>query len=313
MIQLEGVNKFYGDVQALKDISFRVNKGEIVGFLGPNGAGKTTTMKILNGFMPASSGTAEVAGFRADREPLELKRRIGYLPENVSLYLDMTVDEYLRFVARAKRIPRREVRARVDRVAGLCGLSQVLNRLIGSLSKGYRQRVGLAQAIVNEPEVLFMDEPTTGLDPAQILDIRELIKSFAGEHTIILSTHILQEVSALCQRVIIINEGRIVAEDSLDNLTGSAASGGNVLVCVEGDVSELKRKLQELSGVTGVRETGERKSTGETELLVAADSGNDIRRSVAETVGSSGCGLLELRPIKLSLEDIFIQTITRNS
>jgi ABC-2 type transport system ATP-binding protein len=313
MIQLEGVNKFYGDVHALKDISFRVNKGEIVGFLGPNGAGKTTTMKILNCFMPASSGTAEVAGFRADNNPLELKKRIGYLPENVSLYHDMTVAEYLRFVARAKRIGRREVRARVDRAAGLCGLSQVQNHLIGFLSKGFRQRVGLAQAIVNEPEVLIMDEPTTGLDPAQILEIRELIKSFAGEHTIILSTHILQEVSAICQRVIIINEGRIVTEDSLDNLTGSAVAGGNVLLCVEGDAAGLKGKLQGISGVTGVRETGERKGSGETELLVAADSGSDIRRAVAECVAGSGCGLLELRPIKLSLEDIFIQTITRNS
>jgi len=201
----------------------------------------------------------------------------------------------------------------MDRVAGQCGLSKVTNRLIESLSKGYRQRVGLAQAIVNEPDVLIMDEPTTGLDPAQIIEIRELIKSFAGEHTIILSTHILQEVSALCQRVIIINEGRIVAEDSLENLTGSAASGGNVLVRVEGDVAALKQRLQGLNGVTGVRETGESSSEGETELLVAADSGSDIRRSVAESVIGSGCGLLELRPIRLSLEDIFIQTITRNS
>ncbi|MBW7996073.1 MAG: ATP-binding cassette domain-containing protein [Candidatus Glassbacteria bacterium] len=313
MIQLDRVNKFYGDVHALKDISFRVNKGEIVGFLGPNGAGKTTTMRILNGFMPASSGTTEVAGYQADKNPLELKRRIGYLPESVSLYNDMTVDEYLRFVARAKRVPRPEVRAKIDRVAGQCGLSKVLNRLIGSLSKGYRQRVGLAQAIVNEPEVLIMDEPTTGLDPAQIIEIRELIKSFGGEHTIILSTHILQEVSAICERVIIINEGRLVAEDSLENLTGSAAAGGNVLVRVQGDIDALKGRLQRLDGVTGVRETDERSEAGDVELMVSAEAGADIRRAVAESVVGEGCGLLELRPVSLSLEEIFIQITTRNT
>jgi ABC-2 type transport system ATP-binding protein len=313
MIQLDRVNKFYGDLHALKDISFRVNRGEIVGFLGPNGAGKTTTMKILNGFMAASSGTAEVAGFRADIDSLELKRRIGYLPENVSLYMDMTVDEYLRFVARAKRVPRRDLRAKVDRVAGQCGLEDVTNRLIGSLSKGYRQRVGLAQAIVSEPEVLIMDEPTTGLDPAQIVEIRDLIKSFAGEHTIILSTHILQEVGALCERVIIIDDGRIVTEDSLENLTRSANRGGNVLVRVQGDIAVLRERLQQLDGVTGVRETGEKAAEDECELLVAADKDIDIRRAVAESVVGAGCGLLELRPIRLSLEEIFIQTITRNA
>ncbi len=313
MIQLDRVNKFYGDLHALKDITFRINKGEIVGFLGPNGAGKTTTMKILNGFMPASSGSAEVAGFQADKDPLEIKRRIGYLPENVSLYMDMTVNEYLRFVARAKRVPRRELRAKVDRVAGQCGLSDVINRLIGSLSKGYRQRVGLAQSIVSDPEVLIMDEPTTGLDPAQIVEIRNLIRSFAGEHTIILSTHILQEVSAICERVIIINDGRIVTEDSLENLTRSADKGGNVLVRVQGDIAALRERLQQLDGVTGVRETGERAAGDEWELLVAADKDSDIRRAVAESVVGAGCGLLELRPIRLSLEEIYIQTITRNA
>lgn len=313
MIQLNRVNKFYGDVHALRDISFRINKGEIVGFLGPNGAGKTTTMKILNGFMAASSGTAEIAGFRADRDPLELKRRIGYLPENVSLYMDMTVNEYLRFVARVKRVPRRDLRAKVDRVAGQCGLTEVINRLIGSLSKGYRQRVGLAQAIIGEPEVLIMDEPTTGLDPAQIVEIRDLIKSFAGEQTVILSTHILQEVEAICERVIIINEGRIVTEDSLENLTRPAGKGGNVLVRVQGDITPLTERLQQLDGVTGVRETGEKSDGDEWELLVAADKDSDIRRAVAESVVGAGCGLLELRPIRLSLEEIFIQTITRNT
>jgi len=291
MIELQGVNKFFGAVQVLQNISFKVNKGEIVGFLGPNGAGKTTTMRILNGFMPATSGKAIVAGYSVDEHPLEVKRRIGYLPENVSLYNDMTVKEYLWFVAEAKQVPRSKRAASVARTCSQCGIEDVSNRLIGSLSKGYKQRVGLAQAIINEPEVLIMDEPTTGLDPAQIIEIRELIKSFAGEHTIILSTHILQEVSAICERVIIINDGRIVAEDSLDNLTRSSAKGGSLMIRIQGDAAALKQKLASL----------------------AADKDSDIRRAVAETVVGSGCGLLELRPIRLSLEEIFIQTITKNT
>jgi len=313
MIEIQSVNKFYGAVQVLKDISFKVDKGEIVGFLGPNGAGKTTTMRILNGFMPATSGTAIVAGFQVDKSPLEVKRRIGYLPENVSLYNDMTVSEYLSFVARAKRIPRREVKAKVSRVSLQCAVDGVANRLIGSLSKGYKQRVGLAQAIINEPEVLIMDEPTTGLDPAQIIEIRELIKSFAGEHTIILSTHILQEVSAICRRVIIINDGRIVTEDSLANLTGASGKGGSLMVRVQGNPEGLQRKLASLSGVVSVREAGNAEEPGTTDLILASEKESDIRRTVAEAVIASGCGLLELRPIRLSLEDIFIQTITKDS
>jgi ABC-2 type transport system ATP-binding protein len=244
---------------------------------------------------------------------MDVKRRIGYLPENVSLYNDMTVNEYLRFVARAKRIPRSEVRAKVDRVTGQCGLSEVSNRLIGSLSKGYRQRVGLAQAIINEPAVLLMDEPTTGLDPAQIIEIRSLIKSFAGEHTIVLSTHILQEVNAICQRVIIINEGRIVIEDSLENLTGSASGGGNVMVKVQGDSGAVRKRLAEIPGVVSVREAGRSAAEDAVEFIVVVDAEVDVRRKVAEAVSGSGAGILELRPIRLSLEEIFIQTITKNA
>jgi ABC-2 type transport system ATP-binding protein len=312
MIELQQVNKYFGAVQVLKDISFTVNKGEIVGFLGPNGAGKTTTMRILNGFMPATSGKAKVVGYEVDQDPLEVKRRIGYLPENVSLYNDMTVTEYLTFVAQAKRIPRREVAGKVSRACLQCGVGEVTNRLIGPLSKGYKQRVGLAQAIINEPEVLIMDEPTTGLDPAQIIEIRELIKSFAGEHTIIISTHILQEVSATCQRVIIINDGRIVAEDSLANLTGSSAPGGSLMIRVAGDVASLRDKLTALDGVVSIKESAS-EEPGVTELIVAAEKDRDIRRAVAEITVGSGCGLLELRPIRLSLEEIFMQTVTKNA
>ena len=311
MIELQQVNKYFGAVQVLKDISFTVNKGEIVGFLGPNGAGKTTTMRILNGFMLATSGKAKVAGYEIDKEPLQVKRRIGYLPENVSLYNDMTVTEYLTFVARAKRLPRREVAGKISRVCLQCGIDHVANRLIGPLSKGYKQRVGLAQAIINEPEVLIMDEPTTGLDPAQIIEIRELIKSFAGEHTVIISTHILQEVSATCQRVIIINDGQIVAEDSLANITGSSTTGGSLIIRVEGDMASLRDRLAALDGVVSIKESAS-EEPGVTELIVAVESQSDIRRAVAETVVGSGCGLLELRPIRLSLEEIFMRTITKN-
>ncbi|MCE5271030.1 ABC transporter ATP-binding protein [bacterium] len=313
MIELQSVNKFYGAFQVLRDISFSVGKGEIVGFLGPNGAGKTTTMRILNGFLPATSGQAVVAGHAVDREPLAVKRALGYLPENVSLYNDMTVSEYLRFVAEAKRVAPSERRARLDKVTAQCGLDKVNNRLIGALSKGYRQRVGLAQAIVNDPQVLIMDEPTTGLDPAQIIEIRELINSLAGEHTIILSTHILPEVSAVCKRVIIINEGRIVAEDSLENLTGGSGRGGSVTVRVESCTPELERRLAALKGVASVRLTGPAAPQGETELMVLAEREADIRRAVAEAVAGAGAGLLELRPNRLSLEEIFMQIITRNA
>jgi ABC-2 type transport system ATP-binding protein len=313
MIELQSVNKYYGTFQVLKDISFVVNKGEIVGFLGPNGAGKTTTMRILNGFLPATSGRAIVAGYDVEARPLEVKRRIGYLPENVSLYNDMTVREYLRFVAEAKKTPRREIGSRVAKISGQCGVESVSNRLIGSLSKGYRQRVGLAQAIINDPEVLIMDEPTTGLDPAQIIEIRELITSLAGDHTIILSTHILPEVSAVCKRVIIINDGQIVAEDSLDHLTKSTGKGGSVTVRVQGEASGLTQRLSALKGVVSVREAGQTDEPGVYELIVAADRDSDIRRAVAESVVGSGCGLLELRPNRLSLEEIFMQIITKNA
>ena len=312
MIEIQGVNKFFGTFQVLKDISFKVDRGEIVGFLGPNGAGKTTSLRILNGFLPATSGTAVVAGYDIATQPMEVKRRIGYLPENVSLYNDMTVGEYLAFVAEAKRVPRRQRSERVKRVSLQCAIEKMQKRLIHTLSKGYKQRVGLAQAIINDPEVLLMDEPTTGLDPAQIIEIRELIKSLAGDHTIMVSTHILPEVSAVCNRVIIINEGRIVAQDSLDNLTGGAGGkGASVMVRVEGDIENLCKKLAHAPGVVSVREAGRQPGQEAAELIVAAESESDIRRVVAETVVGAGCGLLELRPVRLSLEEIFMQIITK--
>jgi len=220
MIEVEGLVKRYGDFTAIEDISFRVEKGEIVAFLGPNGAGKTTTMRVLTGFLPATEGTVKVCGFDVFDKPLEVKKRIGYLPEHPPVYHDMTVLEYLRFVAKIKGVPRAGRAAALERVLQRCGLRDVTHTLIGKLSKGYKQRVGLAQAMVHDPQVLILDEPTIGLDPKQIIEIRELVRSLAGEHTIILSTHILQEVTMICQRVLIIHQGRIVADDTIENLTG---------------------------------------------------------------------------------------------
>jgi ABC-2 type transport system ATP-binding protein len=219
MIEVEGLTKRYGDFTAIEDITFRVEKGEIVAFLGPNGAGKTTTLRLLTGFLPATEGSVVVAGFDIFDKPMEVKKRIGYLPEQPPVYNDMRVTEYLKFVAKIKGVPRSERKAAMERVIQRCSLADVSDRIIGKLSKGYKQRVGLAQAMIHDPEVLILDEPTIGLDPKQILEIRDLIKSLAGDHTIILSTHILPEVTMICQRVLIISQGRIVADDTLESLT----------------------------------------------------------------------------------------------
>ena len=219
MIKVEGLTKRYGDVTAVEDISFQVEKGEIVGFLGPNGAGKTTTMRIITGFLPSTEGTVAVSGFDIFEKPMEVKKRIGYLPEHPPVYGDMTVGGYLKFVAKIRGVPRSSRAEAMDRVMARCGLKEARNTIIGKLSKGYKQRVGLAQAMIHDPEVLILDEPTIGLDPKQIIGIRELVKSLAGEQTIILSTHILPEVTMICQRCLIIDQGRIVADDSLESLT----------------------------------------------------------------------------------------------
>jgi ABC-2 type transport system ATP-binding protein len=219
MIKVEGLTKRYGDVTAIEDISFQVGKGEIVGFLGPNGAGKTTTMRIITGFLPSTDGTVSVAGNDIFEKPMEVKKKIGYLPEQPPLYADMTVAGYLKFVSKIKGVPRSARSGAIDRVVERCGLKETRKKIIGKLSKGYRQRVGLAQAMIHDPQVLILDEPTIGLDPKQIIEIRELVKSLAGDQTIILSTHILPEVTMICQRCLIIDRGRIVADDSLEALT----------------------------------------------------------------------------------------------
>ncbi|MBI3556520.1 MAG: ATP-binding cassette domain-containing protein [Deltaproteobacteria bacterium] len=308
MIEVQRLSKFYGQRKAIDDLTFTVEKGEILGFLGPNGAGKTTTMKILTCFMPASAGVARVAGYDVFDEPLEVKRRVGYLPETPPVYKDMVVRDYMMYAAALHGMHGPGARGAVDAALGKCGLGDVRNRLVGNLSKGFRQRVGLAQAIVHNPDVLILDEPTVGLDPKQIIEIRELIKSFAGEHTVILSTHILPEVQATCSRVLIINEGKIVATDKLEAISARLRKGNVFSVIVRDEASDLAPKLRKIAGVGEVAENG--KFEGGNRYTVSASNGEDIRSALAETVVKSGAGLLELRRESLSLEEVFLKLTT---
>ncbi|MFQ6111096.1 MAG: ABC transporter ATP-binding protein [Nitrospinota bacterium] len=309
MIEAEGLTKYYGAVPAIRDVSFRVEEGEVLGFLGPNGAGKTTTMKILTGFMPPTSGRARVAGFSLEEEPLEVKRRIGYMPENIALYTDMTVREYLRFVSDVKGIERKDREAAIERVRGLCSLSPVMDRMIGNISRGFKQRTGLAQALLTDPSVLILDEPTIGLDPTQIIEIRELIKSLGGERTIILCSHILPEVSMTCGRVVIINEGRVVAQDTPENLTRHMEVSASVSLTVGGRAEEAEALLKEVPGVIAVRRTSEGEGEVHTFLVEAAKE-RELRPELASAICRSGLKLLELRPQYMSLEDVFMKLVT---
>jgi ABC-2 type transport system ATP-binding protein len=310
MITVNSLTKRYARTTAVDQISFEVGKGQIVGFLGPNGAGKTTTMRMLTCFLTPTHGTATVAGYDILEQPLEVKKRIGYLPETPPVYPEMRVGEYLRFVGQLKGLPTSDLGARVDYACERCAVADVRNKLIGKLSKGYRQRVGLAQAIIHNPDVLILDEPTAGLDPKQINETRDLIKSLAGDHTIILSTHILPEVSQTCERVIIINKGKIVATDSVTNLQHRARSGESVLVEVAGrngnlDSAVVERKLQQVTGVSRVIP----KADGQKRLIFEVEAAKDhaIRGDVARAIVESGWDLNELRPAAMSLEEIFLQ------
>ena len=308
MIEVQHVTKRYGPVAAVDDVSFRVEAGQILGFLGPNGAGKTTTMRVLTGYLPPTEGTATIAGFDVLEEPIEVKRRTGYLPESPPLYPDMTVREYLTFIARINRLPAAERGSRIDRVMERTSVGDVADRHCSKLSKGYRQRVGLAQAILHNPDVLILDEPTAGLDPKQIIETRELIKELAGDHTIILSTHILPEVAQTCERVVIINKGRVVAEDSPDNLTGRLHGAVTIQLQVDTLGADPTGALQAVPGVASVS-VGEPGIAGRTvEVQSAQDV--DIRRDIANAVVSNGWGLLEMRRARLSLEEIFLQLTT---
>ncbi len=308
MIEVRGVTKRFGRITAVDDVSFDVRKGEILGFLGPNGAGKTTTMRILTCFIPPTEGTATVAGHDIFKEPLQIKRKIGYLPETPPLYPEMTVVDYLNFVARIKGLSGSRRREQVEKVFETCAITDVRDQLAGKLSKGYRQRVGLAQALVHDPEILILDEPTAGLDPKQIIETRELIKALAGQHTIILSTHILPEVSMTCDRVVIINKGRVVAEDTPEALT-SRLQGSQILsLTVEGPEESVRRLVSSQPGVVGVEVQSS--ENGVRTYRIETTEGQDIRRELAARIVEQGYGLLELKRSGLSLEDIYLQLTT---
>jgi len=310
MIKVEGLTKRYARTVAVDNISFEIAKGQIVGFLGPNGAGKTTTMRVLTCFLPPSAGTANVAGFDVLKNPFEVKKRIGYLPETPPLYPEMEVVEYLTFVGRLKGIGKSELGKRIDEVSERCAIGDVRKKLVGKLSKGYRQRVGLAQAIIHNPDVLVLDEPTAGLDPKQIIETRELIKGLAGDHTIILSTHILPEVEQTCEQVIIIAKGKLVATDSVTNLTSRLLGSETVAVEVEPrdgviDSVVVRQRLEQVPGVSRVliKETRDKRHSFEVEGL----QGRSVRAELARSVVEAGWNLTELRPLALSLEEIFLQ------
>jgi len=307
MLEVDRLTKVYGTRVAVWQVSFSVGRGEILGFLGPNGAGKTTTMRMITGFIPASSGTVRLAGFDVSEQPREAKARLGYLCEAPPVYREMTVRSYLRFVSEIKLVPRARRAALIDRAIGLCGLQGVAGRVIGRLSKGYRQRVGLAQAILHEPPVLILDEPTVGLDPRQIIEIREVIRNLGGEQTVVLSTHILPEVTMTCTRVVIINEGQVVAQDSIENLTAGLGKWETLRVRVARDRDDLAVTLGALPGVERV----ERAEPGA--YLVRLRSGDAERERLTSAVVGSGAGLLELGRQTASLEEVFLRLVTEEA
>jgi gliding motility-associated transport system ATP-binding protein len=313
MIKVEGLTKRYARNVAVDHISFEVEKGQIVGFLGPNGAGKTTTMRMLTCFMPPTEGSAEVAGFDVRENPMEVKRRIGYLPESPPVYPEMEVIEYLEFVGRIKGVPKSSLHSRIDEVMQKTAITDVRNKEIGKLSKGYRQRVGLAQAIVHNPDVLILDEPTSGLDPHQIIETRDLIKGLSGDHTIILSTHILPEVEATCQRVMIINKGQLVATDTMENLSSRLHGAETVAVEVlsrDGTfspewVGSVHERLEKVAGVSRV--IAKDAKDGRARFTVESQKGSYVRPELARTVIEAGWQLNELHGMGLSLEEIFLE------
>ena len=310
MISVKELTKRYARTTAVDHISFEVQKGQIVGFLGPNGAGKTTTMRILTCFMPPSGGSAQVAGFDVLEQPMEVKKRIGYLPETPPIYPEMETGEYLKFVGQLKGLSGEKLQKRVDYVSERCSVADVKKKLLGKLSKGYRQRVGLAQAIIHNPDVLILDEPTSGLDPKQINQTREVIKDLAGEHSIILSTHILPEVEQTCEQVIIINKGRLVATDSVRNLQARARGAESVVLEIAGrtgkiEVPIVQHKIEQVAGVSRVHCT--QQADNRAVFEVDGDKGRLVRGDLARMVVECGWDLNELRPAAMSLEEIFLE------
>ena len=310
MIDVKQVSRYFGQFAAVSDISFQVEKGEILGFLGPNAAGKTTTMRILTTYLPATSGSATVAGFDVQQDSMQVRKRIGYLPENPPLYQEMRVKDYLSFVAKIKGVDTRDITKAVGDAMGKTDITHVSERVIKHLSKGYKQRVGLAQALVHNPEVLVLDEPTVGLDPKQIIEVRELIKSLAGEHTIILSTHILPEVSMTCERVVIINKGRVVAKDTPENLTRNLKGSSRLTISIQGPEAEIENKLGSLEGVQSIA-LSRKEDHDKAEYVLESKAENEIRPVVAKTIIDNGWSLFELKSQDISLEDVFLHLTTK--
>jgi ABC-2 type transport system ATP-binding protein len=304
MIETQDLTKYYGPTLAIDRLNFEVAAGEIVGFLGPNGAGKTTTLKVLAGFLSPTAGTARINGFDVVNDSLKVRASLGYLPENVSLYPDLTVTQFLEFAARAKGVEAKQQKSEIKRVTEACGLEEVRRTMVAALSKGYRQRLGLAQALLQAPPLLILDEPTIGLDPSQIVEIRTLIKNLEGSHTVVLSSHILPEVSQLCHRVIIINRGQIVASDTPENLSRQHGHGSRVMLTVRGPAAEVAAALQAVAGVARVA------SQGHGRFLVQAGSDQELRPQLARTVMDQGWELLELKGHEFSLEDVFLNLVT---
>lgn len=306
MIEAEGLTKYYGPLSAIRDVSFAIERGEVVGFLGPNGAGKSTTIRILTCYLPPTTGEARIDGLDCFERSLEVRRRVGYLPENVPLYGELTVRGFLRFAAGAKGVDSKRAENEVRRVIGICGLDKAAHRMISHLSKGFRQRVGLAQALLNNPPVLVLDEPTIGLDPTQIVEIRRLIQELGEQHTVLLSSHILPEVAQICQRVLIINKGQIVATDSPANLTSQLQKSAQVLLQVRGSAGDL---VSALVGLPGVQQASVAEGD-QGRIVVETDRSRDLRPEIARLVVGRGFELLELKLVDLSLEDIFMQLVT---
>jgi ABC-2 type transport system ATP-binding protein len=310
MIDVQGLTKDYGSRRAIDGITFKVERGEVLGFLGPNGAGKTTTMRIITGFMPPTGGTVSVAGFDIFRQSIEARRRIGYLPESVPLYTDMTVGSYLDFMSKIKGVPRARRREQRDRVMEATRIEDRVGQIIGKLSKGYRQRVGLAQALLGEPDVLILDEPTVGLDPRQITEVRDLIKGFGQDHAVILSTHILPEVSMVCSRVLIVDDGKEVAEDTPENLMRQLQGSEAVQVVVRGPRAAVIDRLRAVPKVMAVTLAGDGAADGVASYTIGTDPGADVREDLARAVVEGGFGLVELRMAGVSLEDVFLRLTT---
>jgi len=310
LIELKNITKYYGDFPAVTDISFKIEKGEIVGLLGPNGAGKSTTMKMITGFMPPTSGELTVDGNDIVSQSIEARKKIGYLPETVPLYTDMTVYSYIEYMGMLRGLNKKNIKSKVDNVIEICKLEDYRNSLISKLSKGFRQRVGISQAIIHEPEVLVLDEPTIGIDPNQVVETRQLIKNLSGEHTLILSSHILPEVSSICERVLIIHEGEIAASDTIENLSSLMSGKNKVEADIIGSPEAIVAELEKINNVKSVQFSINRSSSEFSTFSIESEISSDIRSEIAKIIINNDWGLIRLQSMGMSLEDIFLQITT---